>query len=226
MGRDSVLLTYVGVDILFVVGGVALLVFALTTQNADTQTSTIENVKFNLLFLQEMSSTAVIGNAVLVFVTFVASIPAIVIPTIRGWLKLHGYLAVVCALYTMILGLTIWFETLKQRKNLGDLWAQQPATTQSLLQQSLKCCGYANSTSPPFVVDNVCTNSLVAVNLGGCVSPFSTFANNYLDVVFTAAFGIVGIDVLLILSTAILLKDRKEKERYRHIDEKNGAGAF
>jgi hypothetical protein len=44
--------------------------------------------------------------------------------------------------------------------------------------------------------------------------------------IFTGAFGIVGVDVALIMATAMLLKDRKEKERYRHIDEKNGAGAF
>jgi hypothetical protein len=35
-----------------------------------------------------------------------------------------------------------------------------------------------------------------------------------------------GIDVVLILCTAMLVKDRKEKERYRHIDEKNGTGSF
>jgi hypothetical protein len=58
------------------------------------------------------------------------------------------------------------------------------------------------------------------------VGPFSTYANNFLDLVFTGAFGIVGVDVALILATAMLLKDRKEKERYRHIDEKNGTGAF
>jgi hypothetical protein len=60
----------------------------------------------------------------------------------------------------------------------------------------------------------------------GCVGPFSTYANSFLDLVFTGAFGIVGVDVALILATAMLLKDRKEKERYRHIDEKNGTGAF
>lgn len=49
-----------------------------------------------------------------------------------------------------------------------------------------------NSTSPPFVQDSVCTNSLVAENLGGCVGPYSIFANDFLDVVFTGAFGIVG----------------------------------
>jgi hypothetical protein len=88
------------------------------------------------------------------------------------------------------------------------------------------CCGYANSTSPPFVTDTTCPSALVAAAQVGCVSPFSKYANNFLDVIFTGAFGIVGIDVLVILATAILLKDRKEKERYRGIDEKSGVGAF
>lgn len=36
----------------------------------------------------------------------------------------------------------------------------------------------------------------------------------------------LGIDVALILCVAMLLKDRKEKERYRHIDEKMGPAGF
>ncbi len=38
--------------------------------------------------------------------------------------------------------------------------------------------------------------------------------------------GALGVDVALILSVAMLLKARKEEARYRHIDEKNGAGGF
>jgi hypothetical protein len=83
-----------------------------------------------------------------------------------------------------------------------------------------------NSTSPPFVVDTTCPNALVAAAQLGCVTPFSQEANSFLDLVFTGAFGIVGIDAVLVILTAIVLKDRKEKERYRFIDEKNGAGAF
>lgn len=98
-----------------------------------------------------------------------------------------------------------------------------------------------NSTAPPFVTDTTCTSAIVAAQKAGCVGPFSTFANNYLDVIFTAAFGVVGmyfrshpslsyitdhsfvgIDVALILAIAMLLKDRKEKQRYRHIDMKSG----
>jgi hypothetical protein len=35
-----------------------------------------------------------------------------------------------------------------------------------------------------------------------------------------------GLDVALLLAIAMLSKDRAEKERYRHIDEKNGVGAI
>jgi len=225
MARDYILLSYAAMDILFVVAGGLLIIFALTTEAEISATPTVATVSRSLLLLQCPAKSA-IANAVIIFVTFLVSIPAMVIPSTRGWLKLHGYMVTFSALFTMILGLTIWFETLKTRSNLFTVWVAQPASTQSLIQQEFKCCGYMNSTTPSFVPDSVCTNSLVAANLGGCVGPFSTYGNNFLDVVFTGAFAIVGVDVILIIMTAILLKDRKEKARYRHIDEKNGAGAF
>jgi hypothetical protein len=76
----------------------------------------------------------------MIFVTFLLTVPAIVMPMTRGWLKLSGYLTVVCGLFTMIIGLTIWFETLKTRRVLSDIWNVQPASTQSLLQQQV-CAG-------------------------------------------------------------------------------------
>lgn len=83
-------------------------------------------------------SVAAIANSVLVFFTFLVSVPAMVAPMTRGWLKFHGYLVVVCAIFTMLIGLTIWFDTLKTRQNLSDIWNVQPNTTQSLLQQRVR----------------------------------------------------------------------------------------
>ncbi|KAG0651399.1 hypothetical protein D0Z07_1677 [Hyphodiscus hymeniophilus] len=225
MARDNIFLSYVAADLLFVVSGGLLIVFALTTEAQMTKSPTVDTVARNLLFSQ-CPLNAAIGNAVLVFVTFLLSVPAMVIPMTRGWLKFTGYMTVICALYTMVVGLVIWFDTLRMRENLLPVWQALPASSQSLLQQEFSCCGYTNSTSPPFVVDTTCPNALVAAATVGCVGPFSSFGNNLLDLVFTGAFGIVGVDVVLIMATAMLLKDRKEKARYRHIDEKNGAGAF
>jgi len=218
-------MTYVVVDFIFLATGGLLIGFAFITKGDINATPTVDNIANDPLF-DMCPLTAAIVNSVLVFVTFLMTVPAMVMPMTRGWLKFSGYLTVVSALFTLILGLDIWFQTLKSRKNLSDIWNVQPASTQSLLQQVFDCCGYANSTSPPFVVDTTCPNALVAAAQVGCVSPFSKYANNFLDIIFTGAFGIVGVDVALILATAMLLKDRKEKERYRHIDEKSGAGAF
>ncbi|EHK97675.1 hypothetical protein M7I_6560 [Glarea lozoyensis 74030] len=188
MARDNILLTYVVVDVLFVVTGALLIIFSINTQIEIAKPFTKDNVVKDLLL---------------------------------GMCPLN-----VCAIFTLVLGLDIWFETLKTRSNLAVIWSAQPADTQSLIQQVLGCCGYMNSTSPPFVKDATCPNALVAAAQLGCVTPFSGEANNFLDLVFTGAFGIVGIDAVLVILTAIVLKDRKEKERYRFIDEKNGAGAF
>lgn len=76
------------------------------------------------------------------------------------------------------------------------------------------------------MTDSTCPNKLIAQQQLGCVGPFSNFANGFLDIIFTAAFGIVGLDVILLLCVAMLIKRREELERYRHIDEKIAFGGF
>ncbi|KAB8294780.1 hypothetical protein EYC80_006742 [Monilinia laxa] len=147
--------------------------------------------------------------------------------TTRGWLKLHGYMVVISGIFTLVIGLDIWFGTLRSKESLLDTWNKQSVTVQSLLQEELSCCGYFNSTSTPaFVTDSTCPNAIVAATMPGCSAAFVKFDGLFLDVIFTAAFGIVGLDVALIFGIAMLNKDRKERERYRFIDEKNGMGAF
>ncbi|KAG5994807.1 hypothetical protein E4U43_003166 [Claviceps pusilla] len=60
----------------------------------------------------------------------------------------------------------------------------------------------------------------------GCGSAISNYGNRFIDYFFTALFGMVGLDAVLFLSIACLLKNRKERERYRHIDEKSGFRTF
>jgi hypothetical protein len=74
------------------------------------------------------------------------------------------------------------------------------------------------------VTDATCTSKAAAAVMRGCAGPISSFANVFLDNIFTALFGVVGFDVVFIMATACLLKDRKERERFQHIDEKNGFG--
>lgn len=156
------------------------------------------------------------------FVTFLVSLLALALPTNRGWLRLQGFMTVFCALFTLILGLFIWYDTLQTGKNLNRVWGGLSTDMQSLLQQRFRCCGYTDSQTPHFIVDALCTDSFTASQKQGCVGPFSVFANTHLDIIFTAAFGIVGVDVLLLLCTTMVIKYRNELKRYRHIDEKIG----
>ena len=72
--------------------------------------------------------------------------------------------------------------------------------------------------------DTTCVSAATAARLGPCVTPFSVFANRFLGVVFTSFFGFVAVDVMLLLAALCLINDRKERERYRLIDEKSGYG--
>lgn len=54
----------------------------------------------------------------------------------------------------------------------------------------------------------------------GCAAPISSFANILIDDIFTALFGMAAFDAVLLLATACLLKDRKERARFRYIDAK------
>ena len=52
------------------------------------------------------------------------------------------------------------------------------------------CCGYLDSTN--FTPDMTCPTADVAAQKVGCVGPFSNYANNFLNIVFTTMFGFVG----------------------------------
>ncbi|KAL1981397.1 hypothetical protein VTN96DRAFT_2699 [Rasamsonia emersonii] len=222
---DKVLLTYAGADLLFVLGGVLLLVASLVLERRTQSAPTLETAPDILLFKMVPFKAAIV-NAIFVFVTFVISIPGLLMSDNRFWLKLQGWMILVCGTFTLVLGVIVWFETLRTRAELGTVWGQQTAAMQSLLQQRFQCCGYFNSTSPPFVGDSVCTTPLVAAETQGCVGPFSSFANALLDLIFTADFGVVAVDMILLICVAVVLKDRKEKERYRLIDAKVGVSAI
>lgn len=80
-------------------------------------------------------SLAIIANACFIIATFLISIPALSLPLNRGWLRLHGWLVMFCAAFTLIVGLTLWFKTLTTRNMLAGLWESQSQQVQSFLQQ-------------------------------------------------------------------------------------------
>lgn len=126
---------------------------------------------------------------------------------------------VITALFTLSIGLRIWFDTLQTATNLRSLWTEQDSSVQSLLQARSGCCGFENPSL--FIRDETCPSASVAAQLGPCVQNFASFDNQFADLIFTTLFGFCAIYLLLLmLATLCLIKGRSERERYRKIDLK------
>ncbi|KAI0019121.1 tetraspanin [Xylariomycetidae sp. FL0641] len=218
---SKVLTAFVATDGLFAAMGAVVLGFSIVVKNtcfdpADTGNETARDLLYQLFPL-----TAGIGSGVMTLVIFLATLPALVTNS-RGLLKFVGYLVVVDSLYKLILGADLWVLTLKLKETLSPVWNSQTPSVQSQLQMTFNCCGYFNSTSPAFVTDSTCPSPASAALMDGCASPINSFGQTFVDMIFTAIFGMVGVNVVFIMAIACLSKERKEMERFRHIDEKGG----
>lgn len=218
---DKVLLSLMAANALFLGTGGLMVSVTITAMNEWARGPSLDTAASNLLLMQT-PHTGVLVNAGFIIATFFLSFPAIALSRNRFWLKVQGWAVLFCGCLTLVLGLDIWFRTLSTRSNLSLIWGKQTVTMQSLLQQKFDCCGYLDAVTPPFQRDATCPNALVAAQKLGCVGSFSNFANGFLDIVFTSLFGIVALDVILLLCIAMVLKQRAERERYWLIDEKSG----
>lgn len=81
--------------------------------------------------------TAGVINSIVMFVTFLVSLPALALPSNKGWIRAHSWMVVISALFTLALGLAVWIDTLKTRANLLVVWSRESTQTQSLLQQKV-----------------------------------------------------------------------------------------
>jgi hypothetical protein len=150
------------------------------------------------LYYQRFPLTAGIINAILIFATFLSTIPGIITPT-RTWLKISGWMVVATALFTMAIGIDLWILSLRTKETFAPIFANQTDTVKGLMQGSFGCCGYINSTSPAFVTDDQCSSPAAAALQKGCASPISSFLNILIDDIFTAVFGMVGTCSLVVV---------------------------
>ncbi|CAJ2503816.1 Uu.00g112100.m01.CDS01 [Anthostomella pinea] len=223
---NKVLAAFMAVDGLFVAMGAVMLGFSVIVRQTCFDAPTNGNDAARDLLYREFPFTAGIANAIVTFVVFLCTLPALATNS-RGWLKLAGYLVVIDALFSLIIGVDLWVLTLKMKETYQHIWIAQNGEVQELMQTAFQCCGYFNASSPAFITDATCPSPAAAALLPGCSTPLTSFGNTFVDNIFTAVFGMVGIDALFVMAIACLLKDRKEQERYRHIDEKSGArGGF
>lgn len=82
-------------------------------------------------------------------ITFVLTLPALATPA-RGWLKFSGWMIVVTALFSLIIGLDLWIITLKTKQEFADIWTSQPPEVQELLQTTVRNLG-GPARHPPLV---------------------------------------------------------------------------
>lgn len=222
MANKKILTVFIVFNSLFLCCGGLLITIALLSILSSSQPPTIRWVAQNILLSTTPLSLYII-DSVVIFSSVALAIPAFFSPSSKlgkYMLTAHVYLALMAALFTLALGLKIWFSTLQSKAGLAPIWAAQIPSTQTLLQKKFGCCGYLDSAI--FVKDATCSSVVRAAELGPCVDPFSQFADQFLDVVFTAFFGIVAVTVLLLMSGLCLMKERSEEVRYRRLDMKDG----
>ncbi|KAL7792632.1 hypothetical protein V8C37DRAFT_380118 [Trichoderma ceciliae] len=222
---DKLLVTTLVADMLFLASGAIELGFCIAAMNLKDRAPIDGQDATRHLIYQRFPLTVGVVNAVLVLVTFVLTIPALALVK-RNLLKICGYTITLCGVFTLAVGLYLWIMTLRLKETFEPIYADQDSTIQSLVQTSFQCCGYLNSTTPAFITDTACPSPAAAALLRGCSMNMANFANAFINDLFTAVFGMVGIDALLVLAIACLLKERKEIGRYYIIDQKRNYGGL
>lgn len=222
MANKKILIVFIIFNLLFLCCGGLLVTIPFLSRAANSKPPTLRWVADNIL-LGTTPLKAYVVDAIIIFLSVTLAIPAFFSPSSKlgkNLLTAHAYIALLAAVYTLGLGLRIWFSTLQSKAGLAPVWNTQVQSTQTLLQQKFNCCGYLDSAI--FVKDATCSSVAKAAELGPCVGPFSQYADQFLDVVFTAFFGIVAVDVLLLMSGLCLMKEMSEEVRYKRLDRKAG----
>lgn len=176
--------------------------------------------------------TAGTALAVALLVTFVVSIGAIVQANhVTIGLKLLNWLLILDSIAVVIIGTFVWWATLQERATYHEIFAGLTPAVRTQIQDTLKCCGYFNSTDLAEVGGSFCVSEefvLVTNNATGkfCVGPMTEFADNTLNNIFTTVYGFMAVIVCLFLTTVCVINKRMEDERFKKIDAKRGGRGF
>jgi len=216
---DKIFITTLALDFVFLASGAIEMGFSISGLNLMLKGPGTGKQATRSLLDQEFPLVVAIFNASLIIASFVLTIPGL-LSRKRKILKIGGHMIMFSGFFTLVVGIYLWLMTLRLKESLAPIYAVQDPAIQSMVQASFNCCGYLNFTSPAFVTDVTCPSPAAAALLPGCATSMSNYANAFIDQVFTALFGMVGVDALLIVAITCLLKARKENERYRLIDQK------
>lgn len=133
---NKVLLTSMGINILFLVTGCIQLGFSLVVKSKMQRTPPDgEEAIRNLLYLR-FPLTAGIANGAIIIATFAFTGLGLLSP-MRSWLKTGGYLITICGLFTLVLGVYLWVMTLRLKDAFFPTYLEQDPAIQSMIQQSV-----------------------------------------------------------------------------------------
>lgn len=164
---NKVLSGYIIADLLFLLGGIILLLGSRLGEASLHHERNVENVMRSLLIprcpiirsssallptylkllgfanqahnnLHVHRYIASLANAICVFAAFLCSIPVIVFPQNGRWLRLHGWLLVFSGIFTLSLGLSVWYEALRTRSTLQPMWSKETGDIRGLLQKKVR----------------------------------------------------------------------------------------
>ncbi|KAF8950816.1 phospholipid scramblase 1 [Entomortierella lignicola] len=122
------------------------------------------------------------------------------------------------------LGGVIWFKTLRMRSTYQTQWLTWSDSLRAAFQDMTsvsgygQCCGYLQNTN--VVLSGLCADP--NQQFPGCEEKVSAFADGYLRKLFTSLFGFTIVNVVLFVTTVILIQTRNDEERYIRIRRKEG----
>jgi len=115
--------------------------------------------------------------------TFVISVGAIVQQNhVTIGLAILNWTLLVNLVITVILGSNLWFMTLQEEVNFGNVWNGTTPDQRIAVQEQLQCCGFANNTAVE--ATGFCADPNVALN-NGCDTKFISIADTMLMDAFT-----------------------------------------
>lgn len=161
---------------------------------------------------------------VMYVVGFVVSVGAIIQRNhVTIGLAILNWFLILNSVVTIVFGSNLWFMTLQEEQNFGNVWNATTAERRIAVQDQLQCCGFANNTAVE--VGGFCADPTRAAD-NGCDVKFTTIADTMLMDAFTTVYALTGILLMLFLATMCVIKKRQEQERFRRIDAKRGGRGF
>jgi len=202
-------------DFLMLAAGGGMIAFAILLKAPDAIRSLVLT-DFDLNF------GLVLG--VMYVASFVISVGAIIQRNhVTIGLAILNWVLILNTVITVVFGSNIWFMTLQEETNFGNLWNATTAERRINVQDQLQCCGFANNTA--IEVGGFCADPTRTAD-NGCDVKFTAAADTLMMDAFTTVYGFTGILVMLFMATMCVIKKRQEQERFRRIDAKRGGRGF